>query len=213
MVLWKKAWSSSGGKGWPFQRLLPFAACSPGFCGKHCQRRSSPCLSTHTYNPLTGRCDGSLSCVRRFSPSCLHGKVCSFVLWLHSLKVHKQPRPSCLGPKYLLGHRTAKLLTQLIFLLGLVHSRCPRGPGWWFWGGHCYYVEEQGGKSWQEAKAACQAYGENVTLLVLSSAKEKARTFGCLFNGVGWGGGRWPGKAEFPLCLAVKQTEVLSQHC
>ncbi|XP_034292173.1 uncharacterized protein LOC117676650 isoform X1 [Pantherophis guttatus] len=105
------------------------AACSPGFCGKHCQRRSSPCLSTHTYNPLTGRCDGSLSCVRRFSPSCLHG---------------------------------------------LVHSRCPRGPGWWFWGGHCYYVEEQGSKSWQEAKAACQAYGENVTLLVLSSAKEKA---------------------------------------
>lgn len=70
-----------------------------------------------------------------------------------------------------------------MFLLGLVHSRCPRGPGWWFWGGHCYYLEEQGSKSWQEAKAACQAYGENVTLLVLSSAKEKARLFGCLFNG------------------------------
>ncbi|KAM3825566.1 uncharacterized protein M6D78_015869 isoform 1-T1 [Vipera latastei] len=105
------------------------AACSPGFCGKRCQGRCSPCLSTQAWNPLTGRCDGSLRCVHRFSPSCLHG---------------------------------------------LVHSRCPRGPGWWFWGGHCYYVEEQGSKSWQEAKAACQAYGENVTLLVLNSAKEKA---------------------------------------
>ncbi|XP_032088329.1 uncharacterized protein LOC116518904 isoform X1 [Thamnophis elegans] len=113
------------------------AACSPGFWGKLCQRHSSPCLSTHTHNPLTGRCDGRLRCVHRFSPSCLHG---------------------------------------------LVHSRCPRGPGWWFWGGHCYYLEEQGSKSWQEAKAACQAYGENVTLLVLSSTKEKARPLGCLFN-------------------------------
>lgn len=70
-----------------------------------------------------------------------------------------------------------------MFPLGLVHSRCPRGPGWWFWGGHCYYVEEQGSKSWQEAKAACQAYGENVALLVLDSAKEKVRTLGCLFHG------------------------------
>ncbi|XP_063172088.1 uncharacterized protein LOC134506037 isoform X2 [Candoia aspera] len=109
--------------------LFVKAACSPGFCGRRCQRRCSPCLGTRTYNPLTGQCDGLLSCMDRFSPSCLHG---------------------------------------------LVHSRCPRDPGWWFWGGHCYYVEERSSKSWQEAKAACQAYGENVDLLVLSSPKEKA---------------------------------------
>ncbi|XP_025022899.1 uncharacterized protein LOC103051028 [Python bivittatus] len=110
-------------------RLSVKAACSPGFCGKHCRRRCAPCLSTRTYNPLTGRCDGLLSCVHRFSPSCPHG---------------------------------------------LVHSRCPRDPGWWFWGGHCYYVEEQSSKSWQEARAACQAYGESMDLLALSHPKEKA---------------------------------------
>ncbi|XP_070614476.1 uncharacterized protein [Erythrolamprus reginae] len=105
------------------------AACSPGFRGRLCRRRSAPCLSTRTYNPLTGRCDGSLSCVRGFSPSCPHG---------------------------------------------LVHSRCPRGPGWWFWGGHCYYVEEQRSRSWDQARATCQAHGGNVALLVLNSAREKA---------------------------------------
>lgn len=57
-------------------------------------------------------------------------------------------------------------------------------------------MEEQGSKSWQEAKAACQAYGENVTLLVLSSAKEKARTFGCLFNVGGRGDGQ--ARQKFP---------------
>ncbi|XP_061460446.1 uncharacterized protein LOC133373965 [Rhineura floridana] len=58
-------------------------------------------------------------------------------------------------------------------LHGLVSSRCPRSPGWWFWEGHCYYVEERSSKSWQGAKAACQAHGEGVSLLTLSSAKEK----------------------------------------
>ncbi|KAJ6652004.1 hypothetical protein lerEdw1_015829 [Lerista edwardsae] len=103
------------------------AACSPGFCGDRCRKRCSPCLSTRTYNPLTGRCDGQLSCVRRFSPSCLQG---------------------------------------------LVNSRCR--PGWWFWDGHCYHVEEHSRKDWQGAKEACQAYGRDVALLSLGSAKEKA---------------------------------------
>uniref|UniRef100_UPI00109EED03 uncharacterized protein LOC114585878 n=1 Tax=Podarcis muralis TaxID=64176 RepID=UPI00109EED03 len=106
------------------------AACSPSFCGDGCRRRCSPCLSTSTYNPLTGQCDGHhLRCVRRFTPSCLHG---------------------------------------------LVSSRCPHAPGWWFWDGHCYYVEEHNSKNWQGAKATCQTYGKDVGLLTLSSAKEKA---------------------------------------
>ncbi|XP_062815164.1 uncharacterized protein LOC103281621 isoform X2 [Anolis carolinensis] len=103
--------------------------CSLGFCGGRCQRRCSPCLSTRVYNPLTGRCDGSLRCARHSSPSCLHG---------------------------------------------LVNSRCPQGPGWWFWDGHCYYIEEHGSKNWQGARDACQAHGESIMLLTLSSTKEKA---------------------------------------
>ncbi|XP_053138655.1 uncharacterized protein LOC128339115 isoform X2 [Hemicordylus capensis] len=104
------------------------SACSPGFYGERCQKRRSPCFTTRTFNPWTGQCDGHLSCVRRFSPSCLHG---------------------------------------------LVNSRCPRHPGWWFWEGHCYYVEEQSLKDWREARAACQAYGHDIGLLTLSSAEEK----------------------------------------
>lgn len=52
--------------------------------------------------------------------------------------------------------------------------RCPHAPGWWFWDGHCYYVEEHNSKNWQGAKATCQTYGKDVGLLTLSSAKEKA---------------------------------------
>ncbi|XP_078238759.1 uncharacterized protein LOC110087453 [Pogona vitticeps] len=104
------------------------AACSPGFCGDRCQRRCSPCLSTQVYNPLTGRCDGLLRCLRRFSPSCAHG---------------------------------------------LVHSRCPQQPGWWFWGGHCYYLEEHSAKDWRGAQAACKAHGKEMDLLTLSSSREK----------------------------------------
>ncbi|XP_042334607.1 uncharacterized protein LOC121936433 [Sceloporus undulatus] len=59
-------------------------------------------------------------------------------------------------------------------LYGLVNSRCPQGPGWWFWNGHCYYVEKHSSKDWQGAKAACRVYGKDVSLLTLSSAKEKA---------------------------------------
>ncbi|XP_077162091.1 uncharacterized protein LOC143821705 isoform X2 [Paroedura picta] len=106
------------------------SACSAGFCGDKCQKRCPPtCLSRRTYNPLTGQCDGFLSCVRQFSPSCLHG---------------------------------------------LVSSRCPHNPGWWFWDGHCYYVEEHSSKSWKGAKADCEAYGKDVGLLMLTSAEEKA---------------------------------------
>ncbi|XP_048368092.1 uncharacterized protein LOC125441526 [Sphaerodactylus townsendi] len=105
------------------------SACSAGFCGDKCQKRCPPiCLSGRTHNPLTGQCDGLLSCTRQFSPSCLHG---------------------------------------------LVNSRCPHNPGWWFWDGHCYYVEEHSSESWQGAKAACDAHGKHVGLLTLTSAKEK----------------------------------------
>ncbi|XP_067417542.1 uncharacterized protein [Emydura macquarii macquarii] len=48
-------------------------ACSPGFYGVSCARRCQLCPSTRTCNPLNGRCEGSLSCVRGAGPSCLHG--------------------------------------------------------------------------------------------------------------------------------------------
>nr|XP_020664810.1 uncharacterized protein LOC110087453 [Pogona vitticeps] len=156
------------------------AACSPGFCGDRCQRRCSPCLSTQVYNPLTGRCDGLLRCVRRFSPSCAHG---------------------------------------------LVHAQCPQQPGWWFWGGHCYYVEEHSAKDWRGAQAACKAHGKEMDLLTLSSSREKAGT------GSPWspcpterGWSHWNGSCYFwdPLlsvgswtdalraCRRFKGTELLS---
>ncbi|KAJ7308064.1 hypothetical protein JRQ81_008568 [Phrynocephalus forsythii] len=56
---------------------------------------------------------------------------------------------------------------------GLVHARCPEQPGWWFWGGHCYYVEEHTAKDWEGARAACQAYGKDTDLLRIGSTKEK----------------------------------------
>ncbi|EMP26429.1 Sushi, von Willebrand factor type A, EGF and pentraxin domain-containing protein 1 [Chelonia mydas] len=57
---------------------------------------------------------------------------------------------------------------------GLVSGRCPRGAGWWYWDGHCYYVEESDAKTWQQAEAACSASGEGMGLLALNSLEEKA---------------------------------------
>nr|XP_032628763.1 uncharacterized protein LOC116820418 [Chelonoidis abingdonii] len=105
------------------------SACSPGYSGMRCARRCLPCPGTRTCNPLSGRCEGLLSCVRRVGPSCLHG---------------------------------------------LVSGRCPEGTGWWYWDGHCYYVEESDVKTWQQAEAACSASGEGVGLLALDSLEEKA---------------------------------------
>ncbi|CAM4664497.1 unnamed protein product [Caretta caretta] len=59
-------------------------------------------------------------------------------------------------------------------LHGLVSGRCPRGAGWWYWDGHCYYVEESDAKTWQQAEAACSASGEGMGLLALNSLEEKA---------------------------------------
>ncbi|KAG6926970.1 mannose receptor, C type 2, partial [Chelydra serpentina] len=109
--------------------VLLFAACSPGYSGVRCARRCLPCPGTRTWNPLSGRCEGLLSCVRRVGPSCHHG---------------------------------------------LVSERCPGGAGWWYWDGHCYYVEESDAKTWQQAEAACSASGEGMGLLALNSLEEKA---------------------------------------
>ncbi|XP_044848575.1 uncharacterized protein LOC123352472 isoform X7 [Mauremys mutica] len=48
------------------------SACSPGYSGVRCARRCLPCPGTRTCNPLSGCCEGLLSCVRRVGPSCLH---------------------------------------------------------------------------------------------------------------------------------------------
>ncbi|XP_065428714.1 uncharacterized protein LOC122174629 [Chrysemys picta bellii] len=105
------------------------SACSPGYSGVRCARRCLPCPGTRTCNPLSGRCEGLLSCVRRVGPSCLHG---------------------------------------------LVSGRCPGGAGWWYWDGHCYYVEESDAETWQQAEAACSASGEGMGLLALDSLEETA---------------------------------------
>ncbi|XP_075761763.1 uncharacterized protein LOC112547246 isoform X2 [Pelodiscus sinensis] len=105
------------------------SACSPGYHGAGCARPCLPCARPRTWNPLSGRCEGMLSCVRSVGPSCLHG---------------------------------------------LVSGRCPGRAGWWYWDGHCYYVEESEAKTWQQAEAACSAAGEGVGLLALDSLEEKA---------------------------------------
>ncbi|XP_019365819.1 PREDICTED: uncharacterized protein LOC109292716 [Gavialis gangeticus] len=105
------------------------SACSPGYHGVNCTKRCLLCPGSHPCNPLSGRCEEGLRCVRRIGPSCLHG---------------------------------------------LVSSRCPGRAGWWYWDGHCYFMEEKDTKTWEEAERACRSFGEGLGLLALNSQEEKA---------------------------------------
>ncbi|KYO23025.1 RING finger protein 224 isoform D [Alligator mississippiensis] len=59
-------------------------------------------------------------------------------------------------------------------LHGLVSSRCPGHAGWWYWDGHCYFMEEKDTKTWEEAERACRSFGKGLGLLTLNSQEEKA---------------------------------------
>ncbi|MEE6504669.1 hypothetical protein FKM82_005288 [Ascaphus truei] len=54
----------------------------------------------------------------------------------------------------------------------LVSLKCPQDPDWWFWNGHCYYVEKEVQKSWSDAKTACNHY-KGTGLLIIDSLEEK----------------------------------------
>ncbi|XP_019361529.1 PREDICTED: uncharacterized protein LOC109289781 [Gavialis gangeticus] len=56
---------------------------------------------------------------------------------------------------------------------GVVSLKCPENPGWWYWNGRCYYIEETNSSTWLEAKNFCTAYN-GTDLLVLDSAEEEA---------------------------------------
>ncbi|XP_043409012.1 uncharacterized protein LOC102940422 [Chelonia mydas] len=56
---------------------------------------------------------------------------------------------------------------------GVINMKCPEDPGWWYWNGSCYYMEETNSLTWLEAKNYCTAYN-GTDLLLLDSAEEKA---------------------------------------
>ncbi|XP_039207752.1 uncharacterized protein LOC120311809 isoform X3 [Crotalus tigris] len=46
----------------------------------------------------------------------------------------------------------------------VIHLRCPKDPGWWYWNNSCYYVEPTKLLKWEEAKNFCMAYHETKLL-------------------------------------------------
>ncbi|XP_075042415.1 uncharacterized protein LOC142101885 [Mixophyes fleayi] len=55
---------------------------------------------------------------------------------------------------------------------GLVNLKCPQDSKWWFWRGHCYYIETADRKSWSDGNTACSRY-KGTGLLVIDSIEEK----------------------------------------
>nr|XP_014347165.1 PREDICTED: uncharacterized protein LOC102355497 [Latimeria chalumnae] len=58
-------------------------------------------------------------------------------------------------------------------LHGMHHAKCPQNPGWWYWNGHCYYLETNSAKSWEEALDACRSY-HGTELVTIDNTEEKA---------------------------------------
>ncbi|XP_025033020.1 scavenger receptor class F member 2-like, partial [Python bivittatus] len=55
----------------------------------------------------------------------------------------------------------------------VIHLRCPKDPGWWYWKNSCYYIETTKRLTWGEAKNFCMAYHETKLLPMPQSNEEK----------------------------------------
>ncbi|XP_073211852.1 uncharacterized protein [Lepidochelys kempii] len=70
-------------------------------------------------------------------------------------------------------HNGNRSMQRLRERQGVINMKCPEDPGWWYWNGSCYYMEETNSLTWLEAKNYCTAYN-GTDLLLLDSAEEKA---------------------------------------
>lgn len=51
-----------------------------------------------------------------------------------------------------------------VYFSEVIHLRCPKDPGWWYWNNSCYFVESTKLLTWVEAKNFCMAYHETKLL-------------------------------------------------
>ncbi|XP_026541026.1 uncharacterized protein LOC113423713 [Notechis scutatus] len=54
----------------------------------------------------------------------------------------------------------------------VIHLKCPKDLGWWYWNNSCYYIEPEKSLTWEQAKKFCMAYHET-KLLPKPSDEEK----------------------------------------
>ncbi|XP_029439310.1 uncharacterized protein LOC115079703 [Rhinatrema bivittatum] len=54
----------------------------------------------------------------------------------------------------------------------LTSYRCPQDPTWYYWSGHCYYIETKKTRSWEQARSRCEGY-RNSSMLVIDSTAER----------------------------------------
>ncbi|ETE67277.1 hypothetical protein L345_06937, partial [Ophiophagus hannah] len=54
----------------------------------------------------------------------------------------------------------------------VIHLKCPKDLGWWYWNNSCYYIEPAKSLTWEQAKNFCMAYHET-KLLPKPSDEEK----------------------------------------
>ncbi|CAM4707739.1 unnamed protein product [Lepidochelys kempii] len=55
---------------------------------------------------------------------------------------------------------------------GKYSLKCPLGLGWWYWNGHCYFIERNRTLSWMEARLFCSHF-KRTSLLQLELLAEK----------------------------------------
>ncbi|KAG8128687.1 hypothetical protein E2320_015502 [Naja naja] len=54
----------------------------------------------------------------------------------------------------------------------VIHLKCPKDLGWWYWNNSCYYIEPAKSLTWEQAKKFCMSYHET-KLLPIPSDEEK----------------------------------------
>ncbi|XP_075690985.1 uncharacterized protein LOC142659107 [Rhinoderma darwinii] len=91
---------------------------------------------------------------------------------------------------------------------GLISLKCPQGSGWWFWRGHCYYIQTTDTKTWLEANMACRRF-KGTTFLVIDSSEEKM-WISAMISGKSWTGlndidndGKWTWAENDPADISV----------
>ncbi|KAK9406614.1 hypothetical protein NXF25_005388, partial [Crotalus adamanteus] len=86
-------------------------------------------------------------------------------------------REHCTGIQRIRNIYTTSLAKRMVLIIGndatlytvylksdVIHLRCPKDPGWWYWNNSCYYVEPTKLMKWEEAKNFCMAYHETKLL-------------------------------------------------
>ncbi|EMP40893.1 hypothetical protein UY3_01859 [Chelonia mydas] len=105
-------------------------------------------------------------------------------LW-EALQLCRVQRSICNGVGMIKGEYRTIFATRILLIIGalgdestaylksrVINMKCPEDPGWWYWNGSCYYMEETNSLTWLEAKNYCTAYN-GTDLLLLDSAEEK----------------------------------------